>query len=277
MEINKKIILEIIKKSAVHPNKSLGQNFLVDPAISARIIDALNIKEGEKVLEIGPGLGSLTHFLSSKITPIDLVELDSKMVDFLKVIYKNNGNINIIHKDILRMDVSSYDKIVGNLPYYITTDVITKIALTATKCQKLVFMIQKEAYPRFSAKVNELGYGPAAILISLLGEIRKVINVGADSFYPNPHIDSLVFEIEFDQNKKTKANLEVYRLAKALFANRRKTILNNLSALLKSKERAAKTLTQLNIKETLRPENLDKQDYINLYLLINSCSETNKE
>lgn len=277
MEINKNTIFNIVKKCSLKPNKSLGQNFLIDPSVSSRIVDSLNITEDEKILEIGPGLGTLTHFLALRTNPIELVELDKTMVDFLEVVYKDFKNIKIINKDILRVDVSSYDKIVGNLPYYITTDIIVYILLNAAKCRKLVFMIQKEAFPRFSAKVNEDGYGPAAILVSLLGEIRKVVNVGANSFYPNPHIDSIVFEIEFDISKKTKANYDIYRLAKALFANRRKTILNNLSSLVGSKDKALKMLNQLNIKETLRPENLSKQDYANLYLLINSCSGTNKE
>lgn len=277
MEINKSTILDIVKKCSLRPNKSLGQNFLIDPAISSRIVDALNVVDGETILEIGPGLGTLTHYLSLKPNPIELVELDKTMVDFLDVVYKDFKNIKIINKDILKVNVSSYDKIVGNLPYYITTDIIVYILLNATKCRKLVFMIQKEAYPRFSAKVNEDGYGPAAILVSLLGEVKKVISVGANSFYPNPHIDSIVFEIEFDLDKKTKANYDIYRLAKALFANRRKTILNNLSSLIGSKDKALQMLNQLNIKETLRPENLSKQDYANLYLLINSCSATNKE
>ena len=277
MEINKSTILDIVKKCSLRPNKSLGQNFLIDPAISSRIVDALNVVDGETILEIGPGLGTLTHYLSLKPNPIELVELDKTMVDFLDVVYKDFKNIKIINKDILKVNVSSYDKIVGNLPYYITTDIIVYILLNATKCRKLVFMIQKEAYPRFSAKVNEDGYGPAAILVSLLGEVKKVISVGANSFYPNPHIDSIVFEIEFDLYKKTKANYDIYRLAKALFANRRKTILNNLSSLIGSKDKALQMLNQLNIKETLRPENLSKQDYANLYLLINSCSATNKE
>lgn len=277
MEINKNTIFDIVKKCSLRPNRSLGQNFLIDPSVSSRIVDALNIAEEETILEIGPGLGTLTHYLSLKPNPIELVELDKTMVDFLEVVYKDFNNIKIIHKDILKVNVSSYDKIVGNLPYYITTDIIVYILLNAAKCRKLVFMVQKEAYPRFSAKVNEDGYGPTAILVSLLGEVKKVISVGANSFYPNPHIDSIVFEIEFDLGKKTKANYEIYRLAKALFANRRKTILNNLSSLIGSKDKALQMLNQLNIKETLRPENLSKQDYANLYLLINSCSATNKE
>ncbi|MFA5503197.1 MAG: 16S rRNA (adenine(1518)-N(6)/adenine(1519)-N(6))-dimethyltransferase RsmA [Bacilli bacterium] len=277
MEINKATILEIVKKSAIRPNKALGQNFLIDPAISSRIIHALDIQEKEKILEIGPGLGSLTHFLSTKSNEIEIVEIDSKIVDLLNVIYKETKNVKIIHKDILKVDFSSYDKIVGNLPYYITTEIITKILLGAQKCQKMVFMIQKEAFPRFFNKVNEPSYSPVGILISLLGNIKKICHVGKSSFYPNPHIDSVVFEISIDPNKKTKANFEIYHLAKSLFANKRKTILNNLTFLLKDKEKSAQLLEQLNINTNLRPENLSAQDYINLYLSINSYSNPLKE
>lgn len=277
MEINKKTILEIIQKSALHPNKGLGQNFLVDPAISSKIVNALEIKDGDKILEIGPGLGSLTHFLAATNNEIDVVEIDSKMVDFLNVIYEDAKNINVIHKDVLKIDFKEYDKIVGNLPYYITTEIITKILLGAEKCKKMIFMIQKEAFPRFFNKVNEPSYSPVGILISLLGDIKKICNVGGNSFYPNPHIDSIVFEISINPNMKTKSSFEIYRLAKSLFSNRRKTILNNLSMVLQDKEKAASLLAQLNIKDNLRPENLSTQDYINLYLLINNYSNSCNE
>lgn len=277
MEINKKTILEIIQKSALHPNKGLGQNFLVDPAISSKIVNALEIKDGDKILEIGPGLGSLTHFLAATNNEIDVVEIDSKMVDFLNVIYEDAKNINVIHKDALKIDFKEYDKIVGNLPYYITTEIITKILLGAEKCKKMIFMIQKEAFPRFFNKVNEPSYSPVGILISLLGDIKKICNVGGNSFYPNPHIDSIVFEISINPNMKTKSSFEIYRLAKSLFSNRRKTILNNLSMVLQDKEKAASLLAQLNIKDNLRPENLSTQDYINLYLSINNYSNSCNE
>lgn len=277
MEINKKTILEIIQKSALHPNKGLGQNFLVDPAISSKIVNALEIKDGDKILEIGPGLGSLTHFLAATNNEIDVVEIDSKMVDFLNVIYEDAKNINVIHKDALKIDFKEYDKIVGNLPYYITTEIITKILLGAEKCKQMIFMIQKEAFPRFFNKVNEPSYSPVGILISLLGDIKKICNVGGNSFYPNPHIDSIVFEISINPNMKTKSSFEIYRLAKSLFSNRRKTILNNLSMVLQDKEKAASLLAQLNIKDNLRPENLSTQDYINLYLSINNYSNSCNE
>lgn len=268
MEINKKSIVEILSKSALRPKKSFGQNFLINPETSAKIVDLLDIQKNEKVLEIGPGLGSLTHFLALSDAEIDVIDLDLGMIDFLNIIYKKMSNINVVHGDILKADIAAYDKIIGNLPYYITTDVITKILLKAEKCKKIVCMIQKEAYPRFSSKVNEPGYSPIGILVSLLGQIEKVMNVGAGSFYPNPHVDSIVFQIEIDLKKRTKTNLEIYQLAHTLFLNKRKTILNNLGTFLNNKEAAAQILVSLGINENLRPENLSPKDYTNLYLTI---------
>lgn len=273
MEISRKSIAEILNKSGLRPNKGLGQNFLINPEVSARIVNCLDIQKGERVLEIGPGLGSLTHFLSSSKAKVDAIDLDSGMVAFLNIAYKEIPNVNIIHGDILKTDLKPYDKIIGNLPYYITTDIIVKTLLQAENCKKVVCMIQKEAYPRFSSQVNEPGYSPIGILISLVGKINKIMNVAGGSFYPNPHIDSIVFQIDIDLEKRTKINLETYQLAQKLFLNKRKTILNNLSALLNNKEAALQILVYAGIKENLRPENLSAKDYINLYLTINSYNK----
>lgn len=273
MEINNKSISEILKKSALRPKKSFGQNFLVVPETSKRIVNFLDIQKDEKVLEIGSGLGSLTHFLSLSNAKIDALDLDLGMIGFLDIVYKETQNVNIIHGDILKTDIASYDKIIGNLPYYITTDIVVKILVQAENCKKMVCMIQKEAYPRFASKVNEPGYSPIGIFISLVGDIKKVMNVGGGSFYPNPHIDSIVFQIDFDLEKRTKTNLEVYKLAHKLFLNKRKTILNNLATFLNSREAATQILASVGIKENLRPENLSPKDYINLYLTINSYNK----
>ncbi|MDR0934949.1 MAG: 16S rRNA (adenine(1518)-N(6)/adenine(1519)-N(6))-dimethyltransferase RsmA [Erysipelotrichaceae bacterium] len=272
MEINKSTISEIVKKSGIKANKNLGQNFLIEPEISKKIVEALDIKPKEKILEIGPGLGSLTHYLVKYDNDIEIVDIDSRMTNFLDVMYKDNSNLKIVNEDVLKVNISDYDKIVSNVPYYITTELITKSVLKADKCKKMVFMIQKEAYKRFSSKVNEDGYSAIGVLISLVGEIKKIMQVSAGAFYPAPPIDSLVFEITFDLTKKNKTNFETYKLAKSLFLNKRKTILNNLTNLLKNKERSIKILDELGIDKTYRPENLSPVDYSNIYLLINSLN-----
>lgn len=263
MEINEKNIIDIIRKCGLNPNKSLGQNFLINNKVSFFIAELINCDSTSYVLEIGPGLGSLTNYLS-KYT-LDVVDIDKRMIDFLKIVYQNNSNLTFINNDILNVNVEKYDAIIGNLPYYITTDIITYLLLNAKNAKEMVFMIQKEAYPRFSKKANEDGYSPIGILIDLLGEIKKCVDVKASNFYPNPHVDSLVFKISLDNNKKTQRNYEIYKLAKTMFLNKRKTILNNLGNYLKDKTQAESILNNLKIPLNYRPENLTTTDYSNLY------------
>lgn len=263
MEINRQNIVDIIKKCNLNPNKSLGQNFLVDDKISFKIIESLNVNSSDKVLEIGPGLGSLTHHLSQ--FNLDVVDVDQRMVDFLKLVYQDKNNIAIKHQDILKTDVSIYDKIVGNLPYYITTDIITYLLLNAKKATQMVFMIQKEALPRFVDKANQKNYSPIGILIDLLGSATKCFDVKSDKFYPNPQVDSVVFKIDVDIDKKNKVNFDIYRFVKTMFLNKRKTILNNLGNYLKDKAKAEKILASIGVLPNARPENICKDDYIKMY------------
>ena len=123
MEINRDNVFEIITKSGLKPDKDYGQNYLLDVSICERITNLLDVQDNDMVLEIGPGLGSLTHFLSKNAADITLVDIDQRMVDFLKIIYQQN-NINIVTCDIRKHDVSKYTKIIGNLPYNITTETI---------------------------------------------------------------------------------------------------------------------------------------------------------
>lgn len=267
MEINESNINELVRKCGLNPNKSLGQNFLTNAKVSEQIAHEIDFESAKNVLEIGPGLGSVTHFLSS--LNLTAVDVDRRMIDFLKIQYEKNTNISLVLSDILRHDVSGYDKVVGNLPYYITTDIITYLLLNAKNANEMVFMIQREAFPRFAAKVNEYGYGPIAILLSLIGEVKKCFMVKASSFYPNPHVDSLVFKVNIDLDKRTQENFKIYKLAKNLFLNKRKTILNNLSMYTHDKAKASEILTELGIEFTKRPENISVEQYVGIFKLLN--------
>jgi len=265
MEINRSNILEIVNGLNIKAIKQYGQNFLSDPKYSSLIVESLNPSKEDIVLEIGPGLGSLTHFLIQKSDDVTAVDIDDRMIKFLSVQYEGSKNLRLVGADILRYDVSNYDMILGNLPYYITTDIIIYILLKAEKAKRLVFMVQKEAYPRFSSKVNEDGYGPISILISMLGNIKKITNVGAGAFYPNPHVDSLVFQIDIDLSKRTNETFVLYKFIKSLFLNKRKTILNNLSGYLKDKEKAEQILNKCEVPNNKRPEELSLEHFKNIF------------
>ena len=260
MEINRSNIFEIVNKADLKPDKDYGQNFLVEPQVSERIVDALKIEENESVIEVGPGLGSLTHFLSLKNNEITVVDIDRRMIDFLNVVYQNS-NVKIVENDIRKVDVSNYQKVVGNLPYNITTEAIQYFLLNASNAKRMVFMIQSETLAHFY-DVSGKEYGPTSVLIHLLGSIEKLFTVKAGSFYPAPKCSSVVFSISVDPNKDRNKAIEAFKVAKQLFINRRKTIQNNLSNYLKNKDLANKVCEDLNINPLSRPEQLSPEIYL---------------
>ena len=263
MEINRSNILDICEQNNIKPDKDYGQNFLIDPNVSKRIVDLLDIQMGQRVLEIGPGLGSLTYFLSLYNNDVDVVDIDYDMAGFLSVVYKDKKNINIVLNDIRKYDVSGYDKIVGNLPYNITTEIITYLLANKGKTKRMVLMCQTEAFNHFNdTKGSE--YGPTSVLLRLIADIKKEFNVGKGSFYPAPKVESVVFSINFKDDVDEDA-FKIYKLSKSLFLNRRKTILNNLSRHLNDKDKASEVLTKCNIPSNYRPEQLSPEQYRLIY------------
>ena len=265
MEINQKVVNDVVKNLGISPNKDLGQNFLIDSQVCSRIADALELKENDIALEIGGGLGSLTNFLVNKSQSFVVVDIDTRMTNFLSTVYKEN-EAKIINDDIRNVDVKNYTKIIGNLPYYITTELITFLLEKSEMCKKMVFMIQTEAVNRF---IDESGkeYGPVSVLVHLLGKSKRLFSVKPGCFYPVPKCGSTVFEITFEDVDR-KLMIATYKMAKQLFLNRRKTLLNNLNNYLGDKEKAALVITKLGLSLTVRPEEIQPNKYLEMYNLI---------
>ena len=263
MIINRTNIKEIIEKSGLGPDKDYGQNYLLDEKACFDIVSLLEIDENDTVLEVGPGIGSLTHFICEKKSKkIDLVDIDFRMIDFLKILYSKD-NVNFIVSDIRKHNVSAYTKVIGNLPYNITTETVLYLVENANSANKMVLMCQAEAFPRFS-EIGGKEYGPLSILINLLGIVKRRMTLKAGSFYPAPKCSSVVFTIDFTNGfDRTKA-IEVYRFTKNLFLNRRKTIYNNLSTLLGDKDAAVNALNKLSIPLNKRPEEILPMQYVQL-------------
>ena len=262
MEINRSNIFEIVNKANLKPDKDYGQNFLVEPQVSERIVDALKIEDKDTVIEVGPGLGSLTHFLALKNDSVTVVDIDRRMIDFLKIVYQDQ-NISIVENDIRKVDISNFKKVLGNLPYNITTETIQYFMLNAEKAERMVFMIQAETFNHFY-DVEGKEYGPTSVLIHLLGNIEKLFSVKAGSFYPAPKCSSVVFAINIDARVNRFSAINAFKVAKQLFINRRKTILNNLVNYLKSKDLANKLCEDLNINPLSRPEQLKPEIYLSI-------------
>ena len=265
MEINRNNINELVNKCNVRPDKDYGQNFLIEPSICEKIVSSLDAKKEEKVLEIGPGLGSLTHYLVNTCS-LDVCDIDYRMIDFLKVFYKDE--INYILNDVRKIDVSLYDKIIGNLPYNITTELVTFLLMNASRCKRMVLMCQSEAFNRFFDKSGE-NYGPVSVLIHLLGTSKKLLVVKPGSFYPAPKCNSLVFTFEYQPVADTSKIFGVYKMCKSLFLNRRKTIYNNLKNTYNDVDKINKVLAELNIEPNLRPEVISPEQYLKMYELFN--------
>lgn len=269
MEINRSNVFEIANKADLKPDKDYGQNFLVEPQICERIVNALNISENDKVIEVGPGLGSLTHYLSLYNNESTVVDIDLRMVNFLKIVYKDNPNIKVIENDIRKTDVSKYTKVIGNLPYNITTETIQYFLLNASSASRMVFMIQSETLAHFY-DVSGKEYGPTSVLIHLLGSIEKLFTVKAGSFYPAPKCSSSVFAINVGQNVDRVAAIKAFKVAKQLFINRRKTISNNLLNYLKDKNLVSKLCDDLDLNPLLRPEQISPEMYLRISEYLNN-------
>ena len=262
--MNEKEYFEKVKSYKLIANKSLGQNFLVNSATAKKIVDMLELEDNDQVLEIGSGLGSLSYFLAKSPGNPTLIDIDERMLMFLEEQFKETSKVNIKRENILKGDLSNYNKIIGNLPYYITTSIIEKLLLEGTNCEKFVLMTQKEVYPKLLSN----SISPLSLFLNHVATISSATEVGRNNFAPVPHVDSVVFVIKPNINIKNKDNKELYKLMKQLFLFRRKTILNNLTNLLKSKEKSREILEKMHIDLNKRPEQLSIEFYINLLKIL---------
>ena len=262
MEINRSNINEIIKKSNAFPDKDYGQNFLIEPTLSAEIVSFLDVQKDDVVLEVGPGLGSLTHFLVGSCR-LDVCDIDERMINFLKVIYPQD--VNFILNDVRKIDVSKYNKIIANLPYNITSELVTFLLINSN-AQKMVLMCQQEAFNHFF-DVSGKEYGPISVLLHLLGNSKKLLTLKPGSFHPAPKCNSLVFSFDYEPLVDKKTAINVYKMSKSLFLNRRKTIYNNLKNYLQSVEKATSILNALHIDLNKRPEDISPKLFLEIYNL----------
>lgn len=240
----------------------VGQNFLIDPDVSEQIVGFLDVQKDEKVLEIGSGAGSLTYFLLETEGNIEAIDIDEALIGKLQEDFGNRANVH--YGNAAKWDYAPYDKVIGNLPYYITSLIIEKALLHGKNSKKMVFMVQKEAADRLLAGVGAKDYGPLPILIALSCKAKRVLSVKRSCFAPAPHIDSTV--MTFEMNLERSVHLgEVYKLCSSLFLQRRKTLLNNLKNYLHDGDKAKGILEKLGLALTVRPEQIAPETYQKLW------------
>ena len=268
----------ILKKYGIHANKSLGQNFLINEEVINQIIEKAEIDENDLVIEIGPGLGTLTSRLLEKAGKVICVELDDRMITILNDRFKLYNNFELIHDDILKVDLNKIInenllennninkiKIVANLPYYITTPIIMKLLEEKLNITSITVMIQKEVADRLIAVPGEKNAGAITYSVYYYAEAEKVLDVANNSFIPEPSVTSTVIKLNIRKEPVIQINDEklMFKIIKQAFMQRRKTLANALSNMdiFKSKEEIVKVLEDLNINTKVRGEALTIEQY----------------
>ena len=291
----------------IAPKKSLGQNFLTDRGVARKIVESLDIQPNDLIIEIGPGTGSLTEhiieILNSKVINNDLgnspkllaVELDIRAISDLTTKFSNelkNATFKLINEDITKVYIEKEInilkeqfphlqnvKVIGNLPYYITGQILDLVLKSSSLFQSFVFMVQREVAERIVATKNTKDYSLLSLAVSLYGKPTKMFNVKPGSFFPAPKVTSSVVKIEF--YKKNELEIDgkyvspesIMKFAKISFNLRRKMLANTLKNYIenKTKKSLQEAYSEIEGLETLlknRPENLDKTEFIKLYLAI---------
>lgn len=255
-----------MNKPGHQARKRFGQNFLEDPNIIRNIVSAINPKPGENLVEIGPGLGALTeHLLAATGGALDVVELDRDLVPILRTQFFNFPNFNIHQGDALKFDFGSLVRgnkqlrVVGNLPYNISTPLIFHLLKYAASIQDMHFMLQKEVVDRLSAQVGDKSYGRLGIMVQYYCLVEPLIRVPPTAFNPRPKVDSAVVRLTpYAKQPLTAQDVnQLETVVRTAFGQRRKTIRNNLKGMI-----SAERLEALGIDPGMRAENLTLQNFV---------------
>lgn len=264
---------EIIKHFGFKFNKNLGQNFLIDETILQNTVDALELTEKSCVIEIGPGIGTLTHEIAKGCREIHSIEIDRELIPILEETLGNHNNIHLINDDALKVDFkklieeNNLDdvKIAANLPYYVTTPMITKIFNSDLNIKTIVLMIQKEAADRIMAEPDTREYGFISVISQYYSSIKRVCGVSPSSFIPQPKIESIVIRMDIEKPKYGVMDEKLFfRIVKDSFNMRRKTIKNALKQLGISEDKIKDALEASNIDAKRRGETLSISEFAEL-------------
>ena len=257
----------------MRPKKSLSQIFLINDRAAKRIVDSLNIQEGDTVLEIGAGKGALTKYLLRKAKKVIAVELDKELCQYLEQKFLEKKNLVLINQDILKIDFKklagqeSYLKVIGNLPYQITSPLLSLLLENRKFIPLSILMVQKEVAKRICAQPKSKDWSPLSLTVQLHSEVRTLFNLKPTSFFPPPKVESSVIKITFRENPKVfiaDENL-FFSVIRSAFGQRRKIILNSLSANFDLPKRDLELiLNKVMIDPKRRPETLSIEEFANL-------------
>jgi 16S rRNA (adenine1518-N6/adenine1519-N6)-dimethyltransferase len=262
-------VAALLRARGLRPRKRLGQNFLTDPVALERIVDAADLTPGDLVVEVGAGVGTLTGPLAERAARVLALELDDELVDILRERFSASPNVEIIHGDVLRLSLSdlvegSY-KVVGNLPYYITSAVLRRFLSGTPRPQLMVVTVQREVAERAVAEPGEMSL--LAVSVQFYGHPRIVARIPAGAFYPVPKVDSAVMRIDIGEQPVVRLGegideAEFFRVVRAGFSQKRKKLRNSLSAGLRfAPAEAEQALEQSGVDPGRRAETLSLQEW----------------
>ena len=270
--------IEIIQKYDFVFQKRFGQNFLVDTHVLEKIIQAAGLTKEDLVLEIGPGIGTMTQYLAENAGRVMAVEIDSNLIPILKETLKDYDNVTVINEDILKVDVAAlaeqYNggrpiKVVANLPYYITTPIIMGLFESQVPIDNITVMVQKEVAERMQAGPGTKNYGALSLAVQYYAEPYIVANVPPNCFIPRPSVGSAVIRLTRHGKKPVEVKDEklMFALIRASFNQRRKTLqnsLNNSAELSFSKEEIGEAIEKMGLSPSVRGEALTLEQFAKL-------------
>lgn len=249
------------------PKKFLGQNFLVDENIAGKIVASLDPQADDVIIEIGPGRGALTKIISRYTKRLIAVELDKKIYEQLLTEY--DEKIKLIHKDFLNIDfkkdiTTNYKKlkIIGNIPYNITTEILFKLYETSEQISTAVLMVQKEVAHRLVSKPNSKDYGILAVQTQFYTDPKILFNVPPSAFFPKPRVNSSIVRFDFNKDKTDLKDVKLFKtLVRESFGQRRKTMKNSLKKFFEEKNIF---IDEIDFDFSRRPENVSVREFVNL-------------
>ncbi len=267
----------IMKKYNIKANKNLGQNFLISQEVVEKIVDCSEITKEDLVIEIGPGLGTLTKYLLEKAGKVICIELDTKMLQILEDRFSLYNNFEIINDDVLKVDLKNIIKkekensriknvkIVANLPYYITTPIIMKLLEEELELESITVMIQKEVADRLIAVPGQKNTGAITYSVYYYATSEGILEVPNNSFIPEPEVTSKVIKLNIRKNPAVnpKDKEKMFKIIKCAFMQKRKTLLNSLTntKIFDNKQQGIEILNSLEINENIRPEELTLEQF----------------
>ncbi|MGL5647318.1 MAG: 16S rRNA (adenine(1518)-N(6)/adenine(1519)-N(6))-dimethyltransferase RsmA [Clostridium sp.] len=263
---------DIVKKYGFNFTKSLGQNFLVDKQVVLDIVDGAEIGPEDFVIEIGPGVGTLTVEMLKRAKKVTSIEIDKDLIPILTEELKDYDNFELIHKDALK---ANFDEIIGdeksvkvaaNLPYYVTTPLIAQLLKSGAKFQSITIMIQKEVADRMDAKPNTRDYGSLSLMVQYYATTKVIRTVAPSSFMPRPKVESIIIRLDRLEAPRVKVQNEefLFTLIRDVFNMRRKTLWNGVKNLGVGKEDLEKAFVEANVDPKRRGETLTIEEFATL-------------